>query len=178
MIVARFVDSFDEEWESVPSLDVRKNTVLGSPSAFVAVEQDHVPCIRIMVHIHDESECFSGVYCVGGVVAIGYGEHVSFVDVATKEVKSVALSGYFGHLYTPEEFGLDIQAFDFLVASAETLLRFGRDGTIMWEAQQLGIDGVIVHDIKNSNILGSGEWNPPGGWQPFTVRLSDGLKAV
>jgi len=180
MITGSFVDRFGEGWEKNPSLDIHKITVLGNPSAFVAIEKNRVPYLRITIHTNDEYKCFSGIRHAGEVVAIGYGEHVHFVDIATKEAKSVKVPGYFGNIYTPEDFGsLDPQAFDFLVASAETLLRFQRDGVLVWETERLGIDGVFVSivDLEKSLVHGQGEWDPPGGWKPFTVRLDDGTKA-
>lgn len=83
MITATFVNSFGEGWEKAPSLDIRKISVLGNPSAFVATEQ-------------------------------------------------------------------------------------------------LGIDGVVVSivDVEKSLVHGQGEWDPPGGWKPFTVRLGDGTRVI
>lgn len=43
-----------------------------------------------------------------------------------------------------------------------------------WENRGLGIDGVLVHEISGDVIAGEGEWDPPGGWKPFRVRLNTG----
>lgn len=43
-----------------------------------------------------------------------------------------------------------------------------------WTTQRLGIDGVIVDGVANGIIEGQGEWNPPGGWERFRVKLDSG----
>jgi hypothetical protein len=44
----------------------------------------------------------------------------------------------------------------------------------MWESERLGIDGVVVHAVEGDVIEGDGEWDPPGGWQPFELSLASG----
>ena len=36
------------------------------------------------------------------------------------------------------------------------------------------MDGVIIHDFYENKILGSGEWDPPGGWRDFTLDKQTG----
>lgn len=47
------------------------------------------------------------------------------------------------------------------------------DRSIAWTSEPLGIDGVVVHDVRDT-ILGEGEWDPPGGWLGFFLRVADG----
>ncbi|NUM37475.1 MAG: hypothetical protein HUU50_23315 [Candidatus Brocadiae bacterium] len=63
-----------------------------------------------------------------------------------------------------------------LVASATDLLRFDINAKIIWHVKNLGIDGVIVEDIYGSTIIGSGDWDPPGGWKKFKISLNNGNK--
>ena len=61
-----------------------------------------------------------------------------------------------------------------LVASGEGLIRLSPRGELMWRATDLGIDGVVVNVIEGSLIRGEGEWDPPGGWRRFVLRLDTG----
>jgi hypothetical protein len=173
---AEFLDDFGPEWRDVASVEVGRRTPAGVPAARVGVTVDGSPRLRVDVFANYEHEAFREVRCIAPVVAIGYGGHVYFVDVETRVAKPVELSGYFGTLYTPEDFGLSDRPFDFLVGSADALHRFAADGSLVWTAERLGIDGVVVHDVVGCTIDGDGEWDPPGSWRPFRVDLASGAR--
>ena len=88
------------------------------------------------------------------------------------------MNGYFGYLYTPEDFGLDHSVFHILAASASHLHHFAKNGDELWKSSRLGIDGVIVNDVAPPRIRVSGEWDPPGGWKKSEINLKDGTKAT
>lgn len=117
--------------------------------------------------------CFREVRCVGELVYIGYGQQVAVLSTKTSNLVSHPLD-YFGHLYT----ALDLEAPELgssvLVASATELLRFDGAGQLMWRKSALGVDGVLVHRIQGGEIVGDAEWDPPGGWEPFRLRLDSG----
>ncbi|CCJ79088.1 hypothetical protein QNZ44_001398 [Enterobacter kobei] len=46
---------------------------------------------------------------------------------------------------------------------------------ILWKSRQCAIDGVIITSIENETVLGLGEWDPPGGWEPFKLDLKTGI---
>lgn len=171
---AEFLAELGPEWAAAESMAIGRRAAGSGPDAHVGVTVDGAPALRVDVFTNLECTAFSEAVCIAPVVAIGYGDHVHFVDVRTREAKSVELSGYFGALYTAEEIGLRDRPFDFLVASADSLLRFTADGSLLWRAERLGIDGVRVDDVVGCRIEGSGEWDPPGGWQPFAVDLATG----
>jgi hypothetical protein len=60
------------------------------------------------------------------------------------------------------------------VASGERVLRFNRDGSKMWESDQIAVDGVIISSVDEVSISGQAEWDPPGGWRPFALSLATG----
>jgi hypothetical protein len=171
---AEFLDGSSPEWAAAESLAIGRRAPASEPDARVGVMVDEAPTLRVDVFTNLECTTFSEALCIAPVVAIGYGGHVHFVNVRTREAKAVELSGYFGALYTAEEMGLPDRPFDFLVASADSLLRFSADGSLLWRAERLGIDGVRVDDVVGCRIDGSGEWDPPGGWKPFAVDLATG----
>ena len=116
----------------------------------------------------------SEVRCVGPVVHVGYGEQTAVFRPSDARMWSYPLDGYFGGFDLPADLdGADADGRVFATSASE-LLRFGADGVLEWRASGLGIDGVVLHRIAGDTIEGSGEWDPPGGWKPFRVRLSTG----
>ena len=89
-----------------------------------------------------------------------------FVSRASGMSALSRLGGYFGHLYPLHE--------RLLVADAERLHCFDRNGSIVWQSTELGIDGVVVSGVADGVIEGEGEWDPPGRWQRFRMLLSSG----
>jgi hypothetical protein len=80
------------------------------------------------------------------------------------------LDDYFGHLY-PLEHCL-------LVASSQRLFCVATDGIVKWSSRELGIDGVVVSRVWDAIIDGEGQWDPPGGWKPFRIRLDTGSRIL
>lgn len=139
----------------------------GTPGSYVIVEDDEgSPVARIDVHDDRASRAFQEVIVWAGLVVIGFGGSVHLVSVRERTAKTTPLEGYFGHLYPLAE--------HLLVADASRLRCFDRSGSMLWCSDDLGIDGVIVSDVVDGTITGAGEWDPPGGWRPFVLRLSTG----
>lgn len=177
MLAADFLgEDAGEEWARTPALAAGRGPRDGTPDARVGVTRDGAPFLRIDLHIDREHVCFQAVRCLGSRVAIGFGGHLHWIDLATRTARSLEMDGYFGGLYTPGDFGLPGSPFALLAASATSLLRFTVEGELVWEAGDLGIDGVIVHDVDASRITGTGEWDPPGGWKDFELELDTGAR--
>jgi len=173
---AELLDDLGPEWRDVASVEVGRRTPASEAVARVGVTVDGSPRLRVDVFANHEHEAFRETRCIAPVVAIGYGGHAHFVDVETKEARSVELSGYFGALYTPGDFGVPDHPFDFLVGSADALHRFAADGSLVWTAGEVAIDGVSVHDVVDGVVVGTGDWDPPGGWREFRVDLATGAR--
>lgn len=93
---------------------------------------------------------------------------MSAVNLAERAVLEHELDSYFGYLY-PIPAGV-------LVSSGSSLFRFGQDGRIVWLCRSLGVDGVVVHDVRDGVVVGAAELDPPGEWKPFRVALADGSR--
>ena len=61
-----------------------------------------------------------------------------------------------------------------LVASGTRIVRIGADGAVLWKSGDLGVDGVLIHDVDADTVSGDGEWDPPGGWEPYEISLATG----
>ncbi|MEQ6970910.1 hypothetical protein [Pectobacterium polaris] len=90
------------------------------------------------------------------------------------EVKSLYLHDYVGHLYPAPDITSGVLSSTFLVTTFLYTFLINVDSGIIWQSKQCAIDGVIINEIQNNVIYGSGEWDPPGGWEPFCLSLSTG----
>lgn len=138
----------------------------GTPGAFVVVEADDEPLLRVDLYSGPSSFAFEDAIVWSRLLVIGWGERLHLVDLGTRANTVIALGGYFGHLYAAAD--------HLLVASCDRLIRIGPDRSMLWRSAPLGIDGVIVDDIIEGLVHGKGEWDPPGGWIPFTLDLATG----
>lgn len=112
---------------------------------------------------------FKEALLIDNLLAVGHEEHFYLFDIKTNQnIVRFAVSGYFGHLYYEKEL--------FYIADACSLHCIDRDGKIRWTNAELGIDGVIVHEFTDNKILGSGEFDPPGGWIDFSIDKATGIK--
>jgi hypothetical protein len=159
---ACFATTIDGEWRATPVVfigpptsDAHANVLVtsaGMPLLVVALNVDSGP-FRDAVVWHDN-------------VVIGYGDAVHVVSLSTREIVSHALDSYFGHLYVIDD--------ALLVTDARRVLRLADHGAVMWKSTWVGIDGVTIDAIEDGIISGDGEWDPPGGWQPFRLSLETG----
>ena len=113
--------------------------------------------------------CFQSVRSNNGLVSIGFGQYMFVVDVKLNRIRRHRLDGYFGYLYDSTDLKNLDSRFLVLATSASEVLAFGQTGDLLWKQSHLGIDGVVIRSVIAGRIDGDGEWDPPGGWQPFTL---------
>ncbi|WP_228723036.1 hypothetical protein [Limnobaculum xujianqingii] len=119
-------------------------------------------------------QCFCDVLCNDKTIAVLYGQHAHLFDIASSEVKSIFLHDYVGYLYPVPDIFAEVLSDTFLVATFSYIFLVDINTGIVWQSKQCAIDGVIINDIRNNIIYGSGEWDPPDGWEPFWLSLSNG----
>lgn len=164
MPTARFVAAFDAV---LP--DVHVGPEGPAPKRCVLVETDAgQPLLRIDVYASRDAEVFAfeDARVWQRWVVIGLGHFVHLVGLEGQASRSLALGGYFAQLHPGEDF--------LLVASGEQLFRTEPDGSTRWRSAALGVDGVVVDRVDADVIEGQGEWDPPGGWRPFTLSVATG----
>ncbi len=165
-----FLTALDSPWTGMEPVRLgQAPTGHGTPDRFVAVASDEGPLLRVdLYQARDESFAFEEVRLWSGFVVIGWGHRVYLVELRTRAVSSLDLGSYFSNLYLAEQC--------LLVASAKRLFRVEPDGSLLWRSDDLGMDGVVVHQVADGVVQGEGEWDPPGGWRPFQVRLRNGQR--
>lgn len=53
-------------------------------------------------------------------------------------------------------------------------MRIDGDGRVRWRNNNLGLDGIQLNSVSGNTIVGTGEWDPPGGWKPFMISATTG----
>jgi hypothetical protein len=169
MITASFQSFAAPPWEQVKPLRVGCVPAgLGAPNAYVLIENDGAPFIRVDVYGGVDCYAFEDVIVWREFVVIGFGSRVHMVNCQTQETITFEFASYFGHFYPGDDW--------LIIASGYRLLLIEPAGSVAWKTEMLGLDGVIVDSIEGAVIHGQGEWDPPGGWRPFQVRLDTGEK--
>ena len=137
---------------------------------FVRVKESNSynPIINLKIQ-SDYSPTFKQSDIVNGIILVGYGEKFAMFDLNKNEkLTELHFDGYFS------EFNVDGD--DVFVASDCELINLTLDGKTKWRTENLGIDGVVIHEVSSLKINGSGEWDPPGGWEDFEIDRKTGKK--
>ena len=164
-------ETIDSPWIGMhPSRIGEVPAGLGTPDTYILLAQGEEPVLRVDAYPSSE-ECFAFNDAIiwHSFLVVGWGDSIYLIKIDTGAVTKQELGMYFGHLYADAEY--------LLVASGDRLWRIDRDGSLKWKTDVLGTDGVVVNDVTEGIISGDGEWDPPGGWQPFRIRLDSGQKA-
>ncbi|MBQ4766328.1 hypothetical protein F9U42_04170 [Pectobacterium versatile] len=147
-------------------------------SVLICKHDEPIIILCIYVEIDDNGylleQCFRDLLLNENKIALLYGQHVHLFDTVSHEVKSIHLHDYVGHLYPVPDITSGVLGSTFLVTTFLYTFLINLDSGIIWQSKQCAIDGVIINEIQNNVIYGSGEWDPPGGWEPFCLSLSTG----
>lgn len=142
---------------------------LGTPALYILLSHDDDPMLRVDAYPSPhETFAFNDAILWRNYFVIGWGHHVYLIHLESRAIIEHEFGSYFGHLYAFNDY--------LLVASADRLQRIAPDGSLVWQSDVLGIDGVIVNDVDDGIVDGSGEWDPPGGWRPFQIHLATGQR--
>ena len=108
-------------------------------------------------------------------MAIICGDHFHVVEVTSHSFRSHPLGDYVGHIYSVPDINSDRLHNRVLVTTYSHVVLMDIAAGILWKSRQCAIDGVIITSIENETVLGLGEWDPPGGWEPFKRDLKTGI---
>ncbi len=164
----RWPELDDADAKLAPHVDVGHPTDNHStPDAVCLLTLDGTPtlCVRLR-RTSGESYTFRDAQYWRGFLIVGWGDAFYVIDPKSSSVIRHNLGTYFGDIHADDAL---------LIASAERVVRVARDGTIAWTSEPVGIDGVTLSDVSPDFVAGSGEWDPPGGWKPYRLRMADGL---
>lgn len=162
----------DTPWLAMEPIRVGRTSTTANEAdkVFVVCAEDR-PFARVDLYQHrDDYHGFEAHAIWSHYLVIGSGHRVHFIDLRDRSTSEFELDSYFGNLSAGET--------RLLVASAQRLFSFDRDGVLEWRSAMLGIDGVVVESVTATEIVGCGEWDPPGGWQSFRLSASNGVEIL
>lgn len=163
----RWPEPNDRDAKFARQVDIGRTADSGSaPDALCLLSLDGSPavCVRLW-QTSEELYTFRDAVYWRGLFVIGWGDAFYVIDPDTDSHTRHGLGACFGCLHAGDAL---------LVASAERVIRVRPDGTVAWISEPIGLDGVTISAVDASFIEGSGEWDPPGGWKPYRLRLTDG----
>lgn len=162
-----FSETIDGPWLDVAPVRVgRVPAYSGTPDRYLTALIGDEQRVRVDLYRGEEACAFEDACEWRGWLVVGWGEHLHWVEAAGRAAQSLHLGSYFGHLYPAPD--------ALFVASAERLFRFDSSGELVWSSGKLGIDGVVLESWSGEVLAGRGEWDPPGGWQPFRISQTTG----
>jgi hypothetical protein len=138
---------------------------VGTADLFVTISADDFPVLRVDLYGNAFASANDAIVWREHVF-VGFGDAVYVIDTEARSGVAVRLPSYFAAFYPGTDY--------LLIASGAELLRLAPSGEVLWRAHDLALDGVVVERVENGLISGEGEWDPPGGWRPFTLRLETG----
>jgi hypothetical protein len=136
-------------------------------SAMLTIYQNEKPSVKLDFHYKYASSSNQIAIKFYRFVAVGFSGYFILYDLSTGTVVLfIDFGGYFcdfkiynGHL---------------LVAYHAGIYCLNHYGTIKWHNSNLGIDGVSITEIKENKVYGSGQIDPPDGWEEFILNLETG----
>lgn len=136
---------------------------------FVTVSKGDDPILRVDVFQGPDDSCaFEQAVIWDEFLVIGFGSRAHLVHIKDHRIRTIPLEGYFGSVVPAGD--------HLLICSAERIYCLKQDGSLAWRSEPLGIDGVVIDGLAYGIIKGQGEWDPPGGWQPFQIELASGRR--
>ena len=159
------VHAIDGAWRSMEPLRVGNVPVtLGEPVVFVRVTREGEPYLRIDVHL-GEGE-LGPILLWDDLVCVASSTAVHLVELESREVATHEHGGWSVRLHaTPTAL---------LACTNDRVLCFDAGARCVWRSGAVGVDGVEIEDVREGMVLGTGDWDPPGGWRAFRLRLADG----
>jgi len=171
---SKFLKQGDPILDSALELIAGVGAKTREPNYRIKVQNIEKEEVIISIFLGMETDCFRDIKDSKSSVIFGVGDHVYCYSRRSNAILSKKLDGYFGYLYPAQDIESEYFEENVLVSDASTLILMNHDGKVLWEAENLGIDGVVVNSIKKNIIYGEGEFDPPGGWEEFEINLKNG----
>jgi uncharacterized secreted protein with C-terminal beta-propeller domain len=162
-----FLPELPSSFEGVPILVSGPDTERFQGIEYVAAEQDGNIIDVYEIRYETWGGPFKEACILNDILAIGLYQFLYLFDLKRKQyIRRYEMAGYFGHLYLHNN--------RLYVTDSGNMYCITPNSNIVWENRNLGIDGVLVEEFQDDYILGSGEWDPPGGWVDFKLDINTG----
>ena len=162
-----FIDTLPQETALKPVLISGTNSTDYSFKIFLKLSDENLIDRIFEVRYNVRCSPYKEAMLVENLLAVGLEEHFYLFNTITNEtIIILKMNGYFCHLYYDKE--------AFYITDAYGLYCINKFGEILWSNTTLGIDGVIVMNITDNEIFGSGQCDPPDGWIDFLLDRATG----
>lgn len=162
-----FIDTLPQETALKPVLISGTNSTEYSFKIFLKLGDENLIDRIFEVRYNVRCSPYKEAMLVENLLAVGLEEHFYLFNTITNEtIIILKMNGYFCHLYYDKE--------AFYITDAYGLYCINKFGEILWSNTTLGIDGVIVMNITDNEIFGSGQCDPPDGWIDFLLDRATG----
>ncbi|MEJ8325712.1 hypothetical protein WKI40_21510 [Kosakonia sacchari] len=177
-----FIDAADVEWPSEGELIEIDVNPFGRRGAFrrkVVICKDNkvVMVLRVFVGVDELGclleICFCRTLSNDHTVAFICGQHVHLFDIASRRTTSDFLRDYVVGMCPLPEYA-DTLTEDFFVTTMQNVFRVNVHTGVVWKSPQCGYDCVLVHQVADGVVYGSGDWDPPDGGRDFRLDLHTG----
>jgi hypothetical protein len=162
-VTIQFIDDIPDDTNFKPVLISGSTSANYSNQKYLRLIDDHTA--KGLYEIKYQAHCspFEEALLVDNLLAVGHEEHFYLFNIVTNQ-------NVLRHLYFDAEL--------FYVADASGLHCIDKTGNIRWSNLGLAIDGVIVNEFTGDKIIGSGELDPPGGWEDFSIDKVTGIRTT
>jgi hypothetical protein len=165
----QFIDDIKDNTNLKPVLISGSTSANYSNQKYLRLVDNETVTGLYEIKYHAHCSPFKEALLVENSLAVGHEEHFYLFNIVTNQnVLRLKMNGYFGHLYFDREF--------FYVADAKGIHCIDKTGNIRWSNLELALDGVIVNECSGDRIIGSGELDPPGGWEDFSLNKETGIR--
>lgn len=165
----KFLESAPSNYSPSPILISGESSIEYPKKQFLSLKKGNEVLGIYEIRFEYNGSPFKQAEILNNILIVGQETHCYLFDFENNTLISVLkLSGYFGYIYIDKE--------RVYVTDASGLYCLAQDGKIRWANKDLGIDGVIIHHFEDSKMYGSGEWDPPGGWEDFVIDKETGMK--
>lgn len=167
MVTAILSKTADADWLIAPSIRLAlRATRDRTPDRYVLVEHGGRRLRCEIFFVNPEAFAFEDVRIWGELVLVGLGSTVYCVDLLSRSVQLYPLDDYFGSFHIEDGYCL--------IASGSRLLRIDRNGSLLWQSEQIAVDGITIATVEGDIIAGGAELDPPSGWRPYKLSLATG----
>lgn len=161
-----FQPSIPIDYNNKPVLISGKDSLAYDRIEYIVVNNDEDQQVfEIRYEYHTGS--FKEALLIGNLLAIGFEDYFYLYDTVLNELMlKVKMEWYFGYLFYHDNL--------FYVADSCHVFCITKNGDIIWETENLAIDGVVIDKFTEEKIYGQGEHDPPNGWINFILDIKTG----
>lgn len=121
--------------------------------------------LRVEVDSDDWNPFNSGAVW-GSFFCMGTGSEIIIVDLNALEYRQIKVDWYFVYFFQYGEM--------MFAASASGVLAFDAEMNLLWRNENIAVDGVLFHGVKDGALCVSCELDPPGGWVDKRLDIATG----